>query len=295
MMTTRPDSYLTHLLHELDDIGAAYDIVLSQSAVVNVDPNRGGSSSDLFVGFASWWWAPSDPALEATRMGLLRRLRDWGPLYRLLFPHPVKTVSERLDENLDLLEKWLIREGGDLSVPGNIEEARRLVAQAVQELLSLGELLATDGYPVRMTPDTNTLIDNPDLAAHTTALGPRYVAHVLPVVLGEIDDLKRSGRTAELREAARKADKRLKGLRDNGDVRVGARVAGDVYAVFGHSEPRGEGLPSWLDLTVPDDRFVASSLRLQSEHPGSALYVATSDLNLQNKLAAVGLPFVELP
>ena len=43
---------------------------------------------------------------------------------------------------------------------------------------------------------------------------------------------------------------------------------------------------------VPDDRFVASTLLLQSRHPGSCVYIVTSDLNLQTKLAVVGLPFV---
>ena len=62
------------------------------------------------------------------------------------------------------------------------------------------------------------------------------------VVLHEVDDLKRSGRTSELREAAKRADRRLKG-----DFR----------------EPAREGLPGWLDLEVPDDRFVATVLRLQ--------------------------------
>jgi hypothetical protein len=94
---------------------------------------------------------------------------------------------------------------------------------------------------------------------------------------------------------AKRADRRLKGLRINGDVLAGVRVAGKVTAVFEHIEPRTDGLPSWLDLTVPDDRFVASSLLLQSAHPGSALYVATGDINLQTKLTAVGLPFIELP
>lgn len=66
-----------------------------------------------------------------------------------------------------------------------------------------------------------------------------------------------------------------------------------MWAVFEHVEPRGEGLPSWLDLSVPDDRLVASALLLQSRHPGSAVHVATSDVNLQTKLAAIGLPYVE--
>jgi predicted ribonuclease YlaK len=68
-----------------------------------------------------------------------------------------------------------------------------------------------------------------------------------------------------------------------------------VHAIFEHIEPKGEGLPSWLDLGVPDDRFVASTLLLQSRHPGSAVYVATRDINLQTKLAALGLPFIESP
>jgi len=67
------------------------------------------------------------------------------------------------------------------------------------------------------------------------------MVHLLPVVLREIDDLKRGGKTEQLREAARRADRRLKGLRDNGDVLSGVRVAGEVHAVFEHVEPRDNG------------------------------------------------------
>jgi predicted ribonuclease YlaK len=141
--------------------------------------------------------------------------------------------------------------------------------------------------------DTNALIDDPDLSAFRPLLGPAYLVHILPVVLSEIDDLKRSGRTPELPENAKRADRRLKSLRDNGDVHTGARVTGEVYAIFDTREPARGGLPGWLDLNVPDDRFVAGVLRLQSDHPGSTLITATSDINLQNKLTAVGLPFIE--
>ena len=66
-------------------------------------------------------------------------------------------------------------------------------------------------------------------------------------------------------------------------------------AKFEYIEPSGTDLPDWLDLNVPDDRLVAAALLLQSRYPGSALYVATSDINLQTKLSAVGLPFTEPP
>ena len=80
------------------------------------------------------------------------------------------------------------------------------------------------------------MIDNPDVAAYTSELGGRYVVHLLPVVLREIDDLKRAGRTEALRNDARRAERSLKGIRNNGDVREGVRVAGDVIAKFEHTE-----------------------------------------------------------
>jgi PIN domain len=286
---TRPPSYLARLLAEFDDIHADYAKVLSASAIRNIDPGPG------FFGFPSWGWADSDAGLEASRMALLRLVRGWGPRFRLLFPHPTPTVSERLDEHLGRLERWLVREPGEHGIPSTVDKATAQVSADVADLRDLAQLLPPDDYAVRLAVDTNTLIDNPDLAAHVGTLGRRYMAHLLPVVLREIDDLKRGGKTDQLREAARRAERRLKGLRDNGDMLSGVRVAGEVYAVFEHIEPRDERLPSWLDLTVPDDRFTASCLLLQAEHPGSALYVATGDINLQTKLTAIGLPFVELP
>lgn len=184
-------------------------------------------------------------------MALLRRVRDWAPRFRLLFPHPTPTVSGRLDNSLGQLERWLVREHGDHSVPRTLDEAARSLEAALADLRGLAGLVPADDYPVRLVPDTNTLIDNPDLAAYTTELGGRYMAHLLPVVLRELDDLKRAGRTPELRAQAQRADRRLKGLRDNGDVRTGARVAGEVRAVFEYIEPKDDRLPSWLASPCP--------------------------------------------
>jgi hypothetical protein len=294
--TVRPPNYAQQLVIELDSLAVDYTAMLSNSAIVNVHPNRDGRNRGItFIGSPHWGWTPSDAAAEATRMDLLRRLSEWAPRMRLLFPHPTPTVSKRLDKSLDLLERWLLRDGRDITVPRTVSAAKERIQTVVVDLKSLLQLLPPNEYPVRLTPDTNALIDNPDLAAYTAELGLRYMAHLLPVALGEIDNLKRAGRTPDLRQNADRANRRLKGLRTNGDVRAGVRVAGDVYAIFEHVEPRSELLPTWLDTSVPDDRFVAAALLLQSQHPGSALYVATSDINMQTKLAAAGLPFVEPP
>jgi len=51
----------------------------------------------------------------------------------------------------------------------------------------------------------------------------------------------------------------------------------------------------WLDPTVPDDRLIACALRLQSDHPACCVVLITSDLNLQAKAEAAGLPYIETP
>lgn len=291
--TQAPPTYLDRLSEDLDLIEADFLAILAESQIRNIDPNR-RSDGIVYFGAAKWGWAPSNPELEARRMQLLGRVRDWEPLFRLLFPNPTPEVTKRLDGSLDLLQRWLERPR-DKTVPAAIDKAVDKVKAAVATLRKLGELLPSDDWPVRVTVDTNMLLDDPDVAIYTSVLGNRYMVHLLPVVLRELDDKKLAGRTPDLREAAKKADRRLKGLRTNGNVLRGVRVAGDVHAVFEHIEPKGDSLPNWLDLEVPDDRFVASTLLLQSRHPGSAVYVATRDINLQTKLAAVGLPFFETP
>ncbi|QYL19164.1 PIN domain-containing protein [Mycolicibacterium pallens] len=284
-------TYVERLLAELDVIERAYVDILNASSIKNIDPNRSGSGI-IFIGAAKWGWESSDNDLESARMALLRQIRDWQPRFRLLFPHPTPKVTNRLDKSFDRLENWLTRSGKSRSVPATIAEALQTIKNHIQSLRALVELLPADEHLVRLVVDTNALIDNPDLAAYTGELGDRYVVHLIPVVLREIDDLKRAGRNEAVREGAKRAERRLKGLRTNGDMRIGVRVQGDVTAKFEHIEPRSDALPDWLDLTVPDDRLVASALLLQSQHPASAMHVGTSDINLQTKLSAVGLPFV---
>ncbi|MCE7080172.1 PIN domain-containing protein [Streptomyces sp. ST2-7A] len=227
-------------------------------------------------------------------MELLRSVRDWEPRFRLLFPHSTPEVKRRLDDGIGLMEDWLLRHRkSNHGAPPSIPVALTRLSKAIEELRGLADLLPGDEWRVRVVVDTNVLMEDPDVTAYQNELGPRYMVHLLPVVLRELDDHKRVGNRLERREAAKKAERRLKAMRDNGDVLQGARVAGDVYAVFEHIEPRSDELPNWLNLEVPDDRFVASVLLLQSRHPGAKVYTATGDINLQTKLAAVGLPYID--
>jgi hypothetical protein len=114
-------------------------------------------------------------------------------------------------------------------------------------------------------------------------------------VLSELDDLKDRGRTQDLRNQAQAVVRRLKGLRDKGNLAVGVKLTKTITVRAEAHEVDVRGVLDWLDPAVPDDRVLAAALRLQSDHPAGSVVLVTSDLNLQNKADAVGLPYMETP
>ncbi len=134
-------TYAQSVVSELDGIAAAYADILAASDIENVDPGP-------IVGLAPRDWTASDNALEAARMALLRCLRDWEPRFRLIFPHPTPTVSERLDEGIGHLMRWLVRDdsGYDYAIPPTIAKPEQMITATVSDLRDLTGLLPSDDY-----------------------------------------------------------------------------------------------------------------------------------------------------
>jgi len=158
--------YVDSLQAELDDLEREFVQVLEQSEIRYVNPNRPGSDV-FFVGAADYGWAPSTPALEAARMALLRRLREWVPRFELLFPHPTPQVEKRHETAIKHLERWLVRPNkSDHAIPHDIRSAVAVMHKSVENLRASRELLPPDDFAVRLVVDTNALLDEPDLAAY---------------------------------------------------------------------------------------------------------------------------------
>lgn len=296
--TVRWRSYCEQLGHDLDDIESLMLELLDHSTILNVDPNR-GQSDVFFVGAAIWGWARSDDVQTRLQMRGVERYGEWFSRFRLLFRTPTPEVRRRIKHGDEFARRWFERGHNDHSIPRDIPTAKATAQKEFEGLRSLLAIACSDAAAppaLIAVPDTNALIDNPDLASYGQRLGQtEYQVRLVPTVLGELDELKRSGRTEQARDGARRADRMLKGLRDRGDVRSGVPVTKSVSAIFDVAEPRFDDLPAWLDPTVPDDRLVASALLLQASDPSTAVVLVTSDLNLQNKAAAVGLPHIEPP
>jgi rRNA maturation endonuclease Nob1 len=298
MLQRRWRSHCRQLARDLDEIAALMMELLDCSKIQNIDPNR-GQSEVFFVGAATWGWQKSDDIQTRLQMQGLERYGDWFASFSLLFQHPTRDVRERIETADRSLRKWFERGQNDTTVPRTIDEAKdqaRAWFGTFRRLLEI-QCAGDDGnLSIIAVPDTNALIDNPDLASYEAVLGQEsYRVRLVPTVLGELDELKRGGRTETLREAASRAGRMLKGLRDRGDVRVGAPVTKQVSAAFDVAEPRFENVPDWLDPGIPDDRLLASALLIQSSEPSSVVVIVTSDLNLQTKAAALRLPYVEPP
>lgn len=290
-------SYVDRLRAELSEIRSDMDALLDASTIRNMNPNT-PDSSVVFVGAADWGWGPSDAALSASQMRRAARYHAWFDSLRLLFTHPTPDVASDMKEVDEFVRRWTERPGTwDHSISRTIDAAKQIAAEQFETFDRLLDIASRSGSDtLRLVPDTNALIRNPDLASYArTAPSPTFTIHLVPTVLGELDDLEDRGRSQELRDQAQGVVRRLKGLRDKGNLATGVKVTKTIAVQTEAQEVDVRGVLDWLDPAVPDNRLLATALRLQSDHPSGAVVLVTSDLNLQNKADAVGLPYIETP
>lgn len=231
-------------------------------------------------------------------MRLLRRYTAWFDRFRLLFRNPTPNVTAHVADADKFVRRWVERpDAWDHTIPSTTDLARQ---RAEQELTAFDDLLGVAehaGTPApKLVPDTNALLRDPDLASYAReAATPTFDVHVVTTVLRELDDLKDRGRTPELRDKAQAVVRRFKGLRDKGSLSEGVSLTKNTKVFFESREVPVADVLSWLDPSVPDDRILGAALRLQSDNPSSTVLLVTSDLNLQNKADAAGLPYMETP
>lgn len=285
------------LLDDLEVIETKLQALLDVASIRNVDPNRGYGGDAVFIGFAKWGWEPADATQLRMRRELELLYNAWWERFRTLSAGIQRETKESAAEANELVRRWIQQEHGDHSVPRSIPEAKAKAAKATADLRAALEVLAGGGEPeVIVVPDTGALMVAPELAAYATAVEAEQIRIIIPTqVIAELDDQKDRGRTADVREQARAVIQRLKGLRDRGDITVGAPVTSKIILTVETKEPSFAELPEHLDPAVPDDRIIAATLAIQARHPAAVVVLVARDLNMQNKAHVVGLPFAEPP
>ena len=281
-------SFMKRLLADLDGIEVELQALLDISAIRFTRWSSG-------IVAPSHSWAPSDDAQSHARMALRRRFAPWRERVSMLEGGATHELRNEITESLEIVREFIDRDGFRWGVPTSIPEAKEKASVEIKRARAALRVMSGIGERgVHVVPDTSALMRQPELATYGAAVGAEAVTiHLVPKVLGEIDLLKDQGRTPEVREKAGKLATRIKGLRDRGRLTDGVPVAGRITAIADPRDPSFEHLPGWLDPSTPDDRILASALVLQAANPSSVVWLVASDINIQNKAEACGLPYCD--
>lgn len=182
-------------------------------------------------------------------------------------------------------------------MPRTVEDAKGRFKEDLQVYYELLQIFATsDTTTMILVPDTNALIISPDVSRFAESVGrPDYLVILISTVLHELDKLKRDHRDLKFRNKVDSVIRRIKSLRQQGNLRDGVTVNKTVKVKMMGQEPKFDETLSWLDPGNDDDRIIATALEIQREEPSSVVILITADINHQNKAEMANLPYAEPP
>lgn len=257
------------------------------------DINDDGSSV-VFMG-ASYAYPELTVEQKRLRSRLLERHRSFFAMARSLLLGQTQAELLTLNQNekvvLDVIEHEY------LTWHSSTGEALNAVKLALHETdKAVANLDDPAEGSVLLVPDTNALIASPAIQGWSFADIPRFEVLLVPTLLGELDELKVSHRSPQVRDKAQAVIRQVKEFGRRGNLTEGVPLVKGTSTLrsFAKEPNVVEALP-WLDPTVPDDRILASTVEAMRAHPRSTVLLVSGDINLQNKAAFAGIDFLEPP
>jgi len=253
------------------------------------------SSLVVIIGY-DYFWDTADEKQKHSQLKLLRKYSSWFEHLQMIFYDSPEATQKQIRDT-DKRIRTLIEKRNDPFIPSTINEAKRIFREQIQIFYTLLQVFKTsDQVEIILVPDTNALIKAPDVASYGAAIGQAdYTVVILPTVLSELDKLKITHRSEEFRGKVESVIRRLKGLRQQGNIHEGVTVNRVVTVKMIAQEPDFKKTLSWLDPQNNDDRIIAATLEVQREEPSSIVVLVTNDINHQNKAEMANLPFIEPP
>jgi hypothetical protein len=285
-------SFRERLTNDLKKIEASLLELWQKSRIKEFrnDPN-----SDLFFHTHPYSWEPLAIEQRSAQARLLTRFQHWYELFHCCHARhssdvqdELGTVNEYVLSAIELKTDW--------ATGATFQENRTYLSDKLALFYQFLEHPVTGDAEFILVPDTNALLKSADPSRYREIVSsPRFRFVLVPTVLAELDDLKRSRATQPLGEKADKAIRVIKGFRGQGSVLEGVTVAKSITVQMVPTEPRMRELPSWLDPGNQDDRILASVLEIQCDQPSAVVVLVTDDMNLQNKAEMALLPWSEPP
>ncbi len=242
------------------------------------------------------YWGDTDEKQKLLQIQLLKTYSTWSEHFCLLFCEATKEIDQKIKNTHKFIESW-IEKKSTWDVPPTIQEAKLKFQEKIQTYYELIRLIDTSKEDKWiLIPDTNALIFAPDVSQYHKVAGVvEYTIIIFPTVTQELDGLKVNHRDAQFRDKVKSVIRRLKGLRQQGNLLKGVTVNKTITVRMEAKEPNFKHTLGWLDPSNNDDRIIANALELQRTCPSDKVVLVTGDINLQNKAELAKLPCAEPP
>ena len=244
----------------LEEWAAAIDadlsvLLLEHSSIRNLDHDRDRNSGVFFVGAN---YAFSALSLEGKRLQskLLGELKPFAAMARALLWRAPEGKREELDE----VEKAMLEvvEQTHCVWHRSPSEALEVCRKQVRDLFeSIEALHDSDEDAVLLVPDTNALLYNTAIASWRFAGIERATLMLVPTVLGELDELKVSHRSPDVRAKSETLIRQLKEFRRRGRLTSGVTIVSGRLSIRAlATEPKLDETLPWLRGDSNDDRIL---------------------------------------
>lgn len=255
--------------------------------------NRYGNGI-VFIGPEYYWDEPTSEQANQ-QLAIKRDYDDWFEILRSVFRDPTNDVGRRISEAHSSMVLW-VELGSNWSITSNPADNIAALRRDAGKYHDILDILESSGSADEiLIPDTNALATQPDPEQYKAIVdSDKFVFVLLPTVLGELDHLKNNHRNPEFREKVNKAITRIKGWRNQGNLRDGVTVNRNITVKAVAREPDIKKTLSWLDFDNKDDRIIASVLEVQASNPTARVILVTGDINLANKADVAKIETAEL-
>ncbi|MCH2534244.1 MAG: PIN domain-containing protein [Bdellovibrionales bacterium] len=293
-------NYLDKLRKELTDIESLFYELLDTVKIEYCDPNDDPHSGVVIITLTCYFWRDGENPIDTrAKQRLVKdRFSDLKRNILFLCDNDTENIQKELQDVFKRLESYIEQKSNPMT-PQNIDEAKKNVRKWLLEVHNALNHIqkATNDNTAILIPDTNALVISPDPASYKELLNtPSFIFVITTPVLRELDNQKDDGRKVETyRAKVRKAIKRIKGFRNQGDITTGIIVDRTITVKMDYKEPAMTKAIDWLDPSNVDDQIIIRALELQKQNPCSSVTVVTSDINLQNKALGAKLNFLEPP
>lgn len=268
-------------------------LLIEYSAVHSID--RIGDTILVISACGDHGWDPlSLPGKHLQAQLIAETNRFWQLIRTLTHELPAK-ARENLDSAMVAIRSTI--EQDSLTWVKSTDEAVTQFRAAIELIVTtLNEYFGERSGEILAVVDTNALLYSSALESWHYDDIQCFTIILTPSVLAELDKLKVSYRNPDIRGKAEAIIQRIKEYRRRGILTNGVPVlTNKVYIRSIATEPVMSVSLPWLDPSIADDRFLASTIDIIRTNPAAAVFVITRDINLQNKADFAGIPYREPP